>query len=307
MRLPLCFDAAALAAEVDALPAEAWVSHPDKLPGNEAVRLVTPGGEMTEGVSGTMAPTVYLRSSPYIMHVMASIGAVWGRGRLMRLAPHATVPPHVDTNFYWRKHIRIHVPIITTPEVLFTCGHQTVHMAAGECWTFDTFASHHVRNGGDAARVHLVIDTVGGERLWDLVEAAKKPGEAAPAMAVANSAELLFEQGEAPAIMSPWELRDHIAFIGAQARPHPSLSRILKRLDRFAAGWTGIWAQRGGSPRAGVPQYRALVATLEADLPRLGGQGLTLRNQLPLYRQIAELLLAVSTSLDSADLPDGTA
>ncbi|MEG3124277.1 aspartyl/asparaginyl beta-hydroxylase domain-containing protein [Sphingomonas sp. GB1N7] len=306
LRLPLRFDAGALAAEIATLPPEAWVAHPDKLPGNEAVRLVTPGGAAVEGVSGTMAPTPYLLRLPYVMTAMAAIGAVWGRGRLMRLSAGAVVPPHVDTNFYWRKHVRIHVPIVTTPDVLFSCGHQTVHMAAGECWIFDTFSSHHVRNGGSDARVHLVIDTVGGEWLWDLIEQARLLGPTAdpasyPLLAAgdAPTRELAFERDDGTTVMSPWELRYHVAFLAEQARPHPRLATIMKRMERFVAGWSGIWASYGASSE-GAPAYRALIAALERELPGLGGQSLMLRNQLPLYRQVTELLFTAKASLPAA-------
>ena len=303
LRLPLRFDAEAMAAEVAALPEAAWVAHPDKLPGNEAVRLVTPGGAAIEDVVGSMAPTPHLLRLPYVMSAMAVIGAVWGRGRLMRLRAGAVVPPHVDTNFYWRKHVRIHVPIITTPDVLFSCGHQTVHMAAGECWIFDTFASHHVRNGGDAARVHLVIDTVGGESLWDLMEHARALGPAAdpatyPLLAAdtAQTRNLTFERHDGATVMTPWELRYHIAFIAEQARPHPRLATVMRRLERFVEGWNGLWASHGTSSD-GAPAYRLLADTLERDLATLGGQSLVLRNQLPLYRQVSELLFTIRSSL----------
>ena len=48
LKLPIAFDASALAAEVNALPDSAWVLHPNKFPGNEAVRLITPGGQQTD-------------------------------------------------------------------------------------------------------------------------------------------------------------------------------------------------------------------------------------------------------------------
>ena len=53
------------------------------------------------------------------MQVMASIGAVWGRTRLMRLSGHAEVTPHVDINYYWRERVRVHVPIVTQPTRAF--------------------------------------------------------------------------------------------------------------------------------------------------------------------------------------------
>src|SRR5919112_4063897 len=113
IRLPVDFCSESLAAEVNALPESAWTPHPNGFPGNEAVRLVTPGGRDNDGLQGAMAPTPYLLACSYIMEIMAELGAVWGRSRLMGLGPGAKVPAHVDINYYWRTHVRIHIPITT--------------------------------------------------------------------------------------------------------------------------------------------------------------------------------------------------
>src|ERR1044072_1651023 len=100
LRPPIRFDAAALAAEIDAFPARAWVPHPNRIPGNEAVMLVTTEGRLIEDLIGPMAPTEYLRSAPYMMEAMAEIGAVWGRCRLMRLPAGPGGPAPVATHYY---------------------------------------------------------------------------------------------------------------------------------------------------------------------------------------------------------------
>lgn len=295
LRLPIRFDAAALAAEIDAFPARAWVPHPNKIPGNEAVMLVTTEGRLIEDLIGPMAPTEYLRSAPYMMEAMAAIGAVWGRCRLMRLAPGAVVPPHVDTHYYWRTHVRIHVPIVTAPEVSFTCGGDTVHMAAGETWIFDTFARHRVENPAPFARTHLVLDTVGGEWLWDLIDAAG--GESrliAPGMGEGRA--LKFEGSSITGVMTPWELRYHIAFLRDETLSDPLADVVFGRLERFAEGWSGLWAQHGEAP-SGFPAYRALMASLQREVVAIDGQQLQLRNQLALYRMIDELLFTVNATL----------
>ena len=42
---------------------------------------------------------------------MAELNCTWGRSRLMGLEPGAVVPKHVDVHYYWRTHLRIHVPV----------------------------------------------------------------------------------------------------------------------------------------------------------------------------------------------------
>ena len=79
---------------------------------------------------------------------MQELGGVWGRSRLMGLGPGAVVPIHVDIHYYWRTHVRIHIPVVTNPGVRFFCGGQNVHMAAGEAWVFDSFQTHEVAQRG---------------------------------------------------------------------------------------------------------------------------------------------------------------
>jgi len=290
IKLPIRFSTDALAAEVRALPKTAWVPHPSGYPGNDAVRLVTPGGQPTDAFEGPMRPTEFLQRCAYVMQIMAELGGVWGRSRLMGLGAGGEVPEHVDAHYHWRTHLRIHVPIITNPAVEFTCGGETVHMAAGECWLFDSFRWHEVHNRGHEHRVHLVLDSVVTDALWDLIEAAAngaevrelQPGQRAPTP-------LLFEQLNAPRVMSPWEIRCHAAFVLEQAEPHPRLAAVSRRLDRFADGWSAICAQFGAGDE-GIPAYRALLAEGRQDILAAGGDEIKLRNELQLLFVLDQLV-----------------
>ena len=108
-QLPVLFDVARLQAEVAALPDAAWVAHPDQVPGNSAVRLISAGGGETDDVHGQMLATQWLETMPYLRQVLASFGVVWGRSRLMRLAPGAGVPEHADINYHWHTRVRLHI------------------------------------------------------------------------------------------------------------------------------------------------------------------------------------------------------
>jgi len=57
LKLPVRFDAETLQREVRALPLSSWVPHPTGFAGNEAVRLVTVGGQPTDAFEGPMRPT----------------------------------------------------------------------------------------------------------------------------------------------------------------------------------------------------------------------------------------------------------
>ena len=297
LKLPISFCAETLAAEVRALPKSDWVPHPTGYVGNEAVRLVTPDGQPTDDIEGPMAATSELLRCPYIMEVMAELGGVWGRSRLMGLGPGAEVPRHVDIHYYWRTHLRIHIPVITNPKVNFTCSGETVHMAAGECWVFDSFRGHTVENGGTEQRVHLVLDTVGGTRLWDLIEAAQAGNAETvkfpPGERIADG--LLFEHINAPKIMSPWEMRCHLAFLYEHVQPHPKLDMVIKRMDRFVTGWTAAWAEYGTADE-GLSTYRDLVLDVRRELNHSGGAGVRLVNNMPLFLFLEELIFKFAVS-----------
>jgi hypothetical protein len=295
LKLPIQFCSETLVSEIQALPRSAWVPHPTGFVGNEAVRLVTPGGKATDELEGPMAPTEHLLRCPYIMEVMAELGGVWGRSRLMGLAPGADVPSHIDIHYYWRTHLRIHIPVITNPGVRFTCDDESVHMAAGECWVFDSFRRHGVRNRGSQPRVHLVLDTVGGERIWDLVEAAQTAGTQGPtpeSLAPGQSkGEPLFEQMNAPTVMSPWEMKAHIEFLAGHALPNPLLEPVMKRLDKLLDAWGAAWAQFGAGD-AGFTTYRQLITTARHDLDAIGGHQIALQNERPLVFVLVQLVFA---------------
>jgi hypothetical protein len=296
LRLPFHFSADALAQEVSALPGAAWVAHPNAFPGNNAVRLITTEGMPTDALGGRMAPTEYLRACPYMMELMSELGCTWGRSRLMGLAAGAEVPEHADGHYYWRTHIRIHIPVITNPGVEFTCAGETVHMAAGECWVFDSFQRHEVHNRGETHRIHLVLDTVGGGNLWDLIEEAQAESGAESKTILPghrSGRPLVFEQVNIPNVMSPWEIRCHIAFIQAEAMPHPKLDMVRRRLERFVFDWEALWAGVA-NPEEALPSFRRLLQQTAQDLGRLDGKDIYLSNDLSFYYVLGRLVFEMA-------------
>ena len=291
LKLPIRFDADALAAEVRALPPAAWTPHPTGYVGNEAVRLITPNGEPTDAIEGPMAPTPQLQRCNYVREIMAEIGGVWGRSRFMGLAPGREVPPHIDINYYWRTHLRIHIPVITNPGVLFTCGDQTVHMAAGECWVFDSFLTHDVQNKGDAQRIHLVLDTVGGGIVPELMDAAEG-GEAEArlfAPGQGSSDGLAFEKVNSPKVMSPWEMRCHLAFIRERSGTDARISSVLDEVERFIDSWAAAWA-RFGTDDEGRTTYERLLQNIRGSVAALGAATLAMPNGVHVGLMLEQLI-----------------
>jgi len=302
VQLPIRFDADRLAAEVGRLGDDAWREHPQKYPGNYALPLISVDGDpASDSIAGPMQPTEYLRRCPYLQHVLARLGAVWGRTRLMKLAAGAEVTPHADINYYWRDRVRVHIPVLTHPEVRFICGDSEVNMAAGECWIFDTWRPHRVINPVEQERIHLVADTVGSEAFWGFAERGRTPGhgdfrdwrmeEFDLAGAVEAPANLAFEAINVPQVMTPWELRNHLQFILDHVTPHPHMAVVQRQSARFIANWQALWARYGES-RDGWPAYRAALDAF-AHYMETYGEALRLINGMRFLATLRSMVLGV--------------
>jgi len=285
IQLPLMFDAQALAAEIAGFDESLWQPHPNGLPGNSALPLVTVEGDPARGddLEGPMRPTPTLQNSPYMQQVLGSLAAVIGRTRLMRLSGRAEVDLHVDSDYYWNERVRVHVPILTQPTVRFTSGDATINMAAGECWIFDTWRMHHVLNDADLPRVHLVVDTVGGAAFWDLVNAGRPhaaPNAGWQPRFVAPQPDapppLAFESVNSQSPMSYWELRGHITFLLNEAAPDPRMNLVAQIAGVFVRRWQTLWFQYG-TDAAAMPRYRDELDEFMARIAP-AARGVVLRN-----------------------------
>jgi Sulfotransferase family/Aspartyl/Asparaginyl beta-hydroxylase len=297
-QLPIRFDADRLAAEVAALPAQAWRPHPQGYPGNDALPLITTDGDpASDAREGAMGPTPHLLACTYLMQVLGELGATWGRSRLMRLSGSAEVTPHVDTDYYWRDRMRVHVPIVTQPTVRFRCGGEETHMGAGEAWIFDTWSLHSVHNDATQARIHLVADTVGGDGLLTLIEQGRSPAETKPGWSARAAPprpgpppDLAYESRNAPDVMTPWELRDHLGFLMSEvAQGDARAAAVGQALNRLRANWHAMWARSGNEDTART-EYAALLSTTWSRLQALGADEVVLRNGMSLGRCLRALV-----------------
>ena len=304
-RLPVRFDAARLRAEVEALPATAWVNHPNDIEGNTSVRLVSVNGEENDNLRGPMLPTAHLRASPYMRQVLASFGVVWSRSRLMRLGPRGQVPEHADASYHWFNRVRLHIPVITRPEVRFNCDGVDVHMAAGEAWLFDNWRRHHVDNPTDDARVHLVADTTGTSAFWQYVvqsEAAREDRLIPYRPEV--DARFATERVAPRPVMPPAEvellLNDLVAELTvAESVPEAAvhLPRYAGLLNGFCLDWRQLYLLHGEDP-AGAQEYLGLVESLRT-ATRSIAHGLVMRTN-----QVAAQAVLESRLLQHVFRPD---
>lgn len=305
IQLPLLFDAQRLGAEIGALEESLWMPHPQGFAGNSMLPLVAVDGDpRNESFAGPMRPTPALERSPYLSQVFASLQAPVGRSRLMRLSGHAEVTRHVDQGYYWAERVRVHVPILTQPSVVFECGEASIHMAAGECWIFDTWRQHRVLNDATASRIHLVIDTVGSDAFWGLAAAGRPHGAAGAAHwrpvevpPQPGAPEFACESMNVPAVMTPWEMKAHFALLFAEALPHPGLPRIGESTSKLLRRWMGLWAQYGDAPAGRAAFQAALHGYLES--VREPSRGVMLKNHVQWFGAMSMMVAKYAVAADA--------
>lgn len=313
VRLPFSFDAARMADEAEQLPQSAWMQHPSRMSGNSAVALVSRNGADNDDFDGSMRETPHLQACPYIRQVMASFVEVFGRSRLMKLGAGAEVAQHVDFNYHWYTRVRIHVPIITNPEVTFYCAEQHTNMRAGECWIFNSWRRHRVTNASDEDRIHLVIDTAGSSRFWQLVRDMQQYDPLTEVDAIdavtrhiafepGKEVELLTERYNIAPVMSPGEVDALVAGLVLDFEQNPDndaelVARYRTLLSDFAKDWRETWHLHGYQ-RDGWPLYRQAIDRVFRQLHPDPNALLTQSNKIRVNPVIVQRILKAALAVD---------
>lgn len=305
-----------MAQEVGAIADSAWMAHPQRMQGNSAVALISRGGEDNDEFVGAMAETPHLRGCPYIRQVLASFGVVLGRSRLMKLATGAEVATHVDFNYHWHSRVRIHIPIITSPEVTFFCADQNVNMRAGESWIFNAWRRHRVSNDSDQDRVHLVIDTVGSSQFWAVVREMEQYDPIGDAGRIdrrvewlqyrpGTDARLVTEQFNVAPVMAPGEVDALVDGVVREIELNPDndkalASRYELMLRDFARDWRAAWLVHGYQSQ-GWATYRQLIDKVARQLQPAPQALLTHSNRIRINQVIVHRILAAALAEDVLD------
>lgn len=93
---------------------------------------------------------------------------------LTRLGSGAVITPHRDRGESIMQSHRYHVAIRTNDHVDFAIDGEVQHFAPGEIWEINNRKYHAVRNLGQDARIHLILDyVVPGEEVQEPEEFAK--------------------------------------------------------------------------------------------------------------------------------------
>ncbi|MBT8076930.1 MAG: aspartyl/asparaginyl beta-hydroxylase domain-containing protein [Gammaproteobacteria bacterium] len=316
IRLPWAFDAQRMAEEVSGIDPTAWMQHPSRLTGNSAAALISRDGGDNDDFEGAMALTAHLRASPYLQQVLASFGEVLGRSRLMKLSAGSEVATHVDFNYHWYTRVRIHIPVVTNSGVTFSCGDRSLNMRAGDSWIFNSWRRHRVVNDSGDDRIHLVVDTSGSARFWQIVREmeAMSPEENEQlddsklqfvAYDPAARPAILTERFNIAPVMAPGEMdalvQDLVSDFESNPDNDPELVTRYKRLMfDMCKNWRELW-HLYGYQRAGWPHYRRLLESVRRQLHPDRRALATSSNDLGVNPVIIQRILRPALAVDEFD------
>jgi hypothetical protein len=170
LRFPFSFDPGLLARDLAALADVAWYNHVAKLNYDgrwDVIALRASAGEthpsrMIVAPPGAtvFADTPHLARCSYFQEVLASFACPLRGARVMRLTAGSVIKTHFDPEAGIEDgQARLHIPILTNPDVDFRLNDVRVDMAPGSVWYLRFSDPHAVANRGTTDRVHLVIDT----------------------------------------------------------------------------------------------------------------------------------------------------
>ena len=183
IRLPFSFDPHLLARDLQGLAAFDWIKHfvRQNYEGDWSVIPLRGKAGATHPVMmiysdptcRDFADTPMLAACPYFRQVLASFAAPLRAVRLMRLTVGSVIKEHNDLELSFEEGtVRIHVPVVTNPEVEFYLNHRRVVLEAGSSWYLRLSDPHSVANRGTADRVHMVIDAEVNDWVRDVLATA---------------------------------------------------------------------------------------------------------------------------------------
>jgi hypothetical protein len=183
LRLPFAFDPALLARDLENLSAAEWIDHflTDRYVGEwDVVPLRGPADAqhpimMIAATPGAKSfkDTPALEACPYLRDIIDSFQTEIRGARLLRLTAGSELKEHTDHESTSEDGVlRIHIPVVTNPDVMFMLNGTRVVMDAGSAWYLRLSEPHSVVNRGTTDRVHLLVDMVMNERLAAVVNEA---------------------------------------------------------------------------------------------------------------------------------------
>lgn len=172
LQFPVRFDTKRLKEDLQQALQHPWIAHynTNAYSGNwTSLALLAAGGSSTQinampSENEVVSETEIMEGCDYFRDVLAYFQCAKTTARLLSLEAGAVIKPHRDYCLGYEDGVfRIHVPIVTNPEVEFILAGERIQMEEGTCWYINANEEHSVANHGTENRIHLVIDGIRNE------------------------------------------------------------------------------------------------------------------------------------------------
>lgn len=169
IKLPFVFDKEQLVIDTNKVIKKKWVNHYNSMDYSgkwTSIALMSNGGKSTNinafsNSTEGFIPTDALDFCEYFKKILDGFLFEKTSVRLLNLGSGAEIKPHTDHCLGYEDGVfRLHIPIITNPDVEFILDNKRLIMREGECWYLNANFMHSVKNGGNNDRIHLVIDGI---------------------------------------------------------------------------------------------------------------------------------------------------
>lgn len=172
IKFPFTFDKKKLVNDVTKVMSNKWIAHynANDYSGKwTSIALMSKGGKSSNinafsNSTEDFIATDILEFCSYFQEILDGFLFEKTAVRLLNLGSGAEIKPHTDYCLGYEDGVfRLHIPIITNPDVTFILDKQRLIMNVGECWYVNANFTHSVKNGGKNDRIHLVIDGIRNE------------------------------------------------------------------------------------------------------------------------------------------------
>lgn len=166
-KLPISFDIGRLTDDLKKIKETDWLDHVNTSAYDNAWRCVplrSVDGKSDHILSLSdkhYKDTTILKRCPYFQEVIDSFKCEKTSVRLMALGAGSQIKMHTDKGTSFEDGIaRLHIPIVTTPDICFTIEDEEIHFSAGNTWYLNADCLHGVNNASQKPRIHLMLDCI---------------------------------------------------------------------------------------------------------------------------------------------------
>lgn len=251
-KLPFFFDPAGLRAEVQSIPADAWVPHFNQhdYEGQWSSVALRSKGSRSDAITGAAEDFHDTQLAAQCPHLRAAVEAFEfpkKSVRLLRLHAGSRVREHRDSDLGLSDgELRIHVPVSTNEDVEFVVSNRRLILREGESWYIDFSQPHRIHNRSTSDRIHLVIDGTVNDWATALLdrsvrEIATESFEPAGITSLRRFSEMVFEdpqlQSQLLAITDQRRFLDAVVAAGAANGCAFDLAEAESILDQRKREW----------------------------------------------------------------------